>query len=151
MSGGEIAGLIAAGAFAVLVLVACYVLLKMGRIFDETAARVRQTTATIDEGTARVRQAGETVDEVNTALAHVNVELAKVETITTNVEAMSSNLAALTSLFAAMLGGPVVKVAAFSYGVRRAAAKRARGDLEARIKTETHSQATALKAVRKGR
>jgi uncharacterized protein YoxC len=151
MSGGEIAGLIAAGAFAVLVLVACYVLLKMGRIFDETAARVRQTTATIDEGTARVRQAGETVDEVNTALAHVNVELAKVETITTNVEAMSSNIAALTSLFAAMLGGPVVKVAAFSYGVRRAAGKRARGDLEARISTGTKSQGTALKAVRKGR
>jgi uncharacterized protein YoxC len=151
MSGGEIAGLIAAGAFAVLVLVACYVLLKMGRIFDETAARVRQTTATIDEGTARVRQAGETVDEVNTALAHVNVELAKVETITTNVEAMSSNIAALTSLFAAMLGGPVVKVAAFSYGVRRAAAKRARGDLEARITTQTTSQRTALKAARRGR
>jgi uncharacterized protein YoxC len=151
MSGGEIAGLIAAGAFAVLVLVACYVLLKMGRIFDETAARVRQTTATIDEGTARVKQAGATVDEVNTALAHVNVELAKVETITTNVEAMSSNVAALTSLFAATLGGPVVKVAAFSYGVRRAAAKRARGDLQARIKADTNAQRAVVKAARKGR
>jgi uncharacterized protein YoxC len=151
MSGGAIAGLIAAGAFAVLVLVACYVLLKLGRIFDETAARVRQTTATIDEGTARVKQAGATVDEVNTALAHVNVELAKVETITTNVEAMSSNVAALTSLFAATLGGPVVKVAAFSYGVRRAAAKRARGDLEARIQAEHKSERAAIKAARKGR
>ena len=151
MSGGAIAGLIAAGAFAVLVLVACYVLLKLGRIFDETAARVRQTTATIDEGTARVRQAGETVDEVNTALAHVNVELAKVETITTNVEAMSNNVAALTSLFAAMLGGPVVKVAAFSYGVRRASAKRARGDLEDRIRADQRRDRAALKSARKGR
>jgi uncharacterized protein YoxC len=151
MSGGAIAGLIAAGAFAVLVLVACYVLLKMGRIFDETAARVRQTTATIDEGTARVRQAGETVDEVNIALAHVNVELAKVETITTNVETMSNNVAALTSLIAAMLGGPVVKVAAFSYGVRRATAKRAQGDLEARIRDDKKRERVALKAARGSR
>jgi uncharacterized protein YoxC len=151
MSGGEIAGLIAAGAFAVLVLVACYVLLKMGRIFDETAARVRQTTATIDEGTARVKQAGETVDEVNTVLAHVNVELAKVETITNNVEAMSTNVAALTSLFAATLGGPVVKVAAFSYGVRRAAARRARGEFEAQVRDQLRAERAASKAAKAAR
>jgi len=33
---------------------------------------------------------------------------------------MSTNVNALTSLFAATLGSPVVKVAAFSYGVRTA-------------------------------
>ncbi|HMT90388.1 MAG TPA: hypothetical protein PKC73_12220, partial [Dermatophilaceae bacterium] len=48
---------------------------------------------------------------------------------------MASNVNALTSLFAATLGGPLVKVAAFSYGVRSAmggrsarAADRASGE-----------------------
>jgi NurA-like 5'-3' nuclease len=154
MSGGEIAGLIAAGAFALLVLVACYVLLKMGRIFDETAARVRQTTATIDEGTARVKQAGETVDEINTALAHVNFELAKVEIITANVETMSKNMAALTSILATTFGSPVIKVAAFSYGVRRAASRQSRGEVETRIRDRVKAERAAgkaAKAPRKGR
>lgn len=132
MSAGAIAGLIAAGAFLILALVGCLVLLKLGRIFDEVAERVRQTDRTIDEGTARVRQAGTTVDEVNQALAQVNVELARVDTIATNVASITGNVSALTGVFAATLGGPVVKVAAFSYGVRRATAKRSRGEIEVR-------------------
>jgi uncharacterized protein YoxC len=132
MSAGEVAGLIAAGAFAVLVLVACYVLLKLGRIFDETAARVRQTSQVIDEGTARVRQAGETVAEVNTALASVNTELVKVSIITDSVQTLSTNASAMSSLFATTLGGPMIKLAAFSYGVRRAATRRARVDRKVR-------------------
>jgi uncharacterized protein YoxC len=151
MSGGAIAGLIAAGAFAVLVLFSCYVLLKVGKIFDELAARVRQTGAVIDEGTARVRQAGTTVDEINAALNHVNVELTKVDTITDHVTSVSSNVSALTGLFAATLGGPVVKVAAFTYGVRRAAAKRARSDVEGRVRREIKNEKSARRtAARSG-
>jgi len=116
MSAGAIAGLIAAGSFLILALVGCFVLFKLGRIFDE--------------GTARVRQAGTTVDEVNQALAHVNTELERVDSIAANVQTITGNVSALTGLFAATLGGPVVKVAAFSYGVRRAAAKRSRGELQ---------------------
>jgi uncharacterized protein YoxC len=130
MSAGAIAGLIAAGSFLILALVGCFVLFKLGRIFDEIADRVRQTDRTIDEGTARVRQAGTTVDEVNQALAHVNTELERVDSIAANVQTITGNVSALTGLFAATLGGPVVKVAAFSYGVRRAAAKRSRGELQ---------------------
>ena len=40
---------------------------------------------------------------------------------------MSSNVAALTSVFAATLGSPLIKVAAFSYGVRSAAKKKREG------------------------
>ena len=49
-----------------------------------------------------------------------NEQLARVDGITTNVSAMTTNASALTSLFAATLGSPVVKVAAFTYGVRSA-------------------------------
>ena len=39
---------------------------------------------------------------------------------------MSTNVNALTSLFAATLGGPLIKVAAFSFGVRMAVGSRRR-------------------------
>jgi uncharacterized protein YoxC len=149
MSGGAIAGLIAAGAFSVLVLFGCYVLFKLGKIFDEAAARVRQTGLAIDEGTARVRQAGATVDEVNLALSHVNKELDRVDAITANVQSISTNISSLTSLFAATLGGPVVRVAAFTYGVRRAAAKRSRADIESRVTAEIKADRAARRVARR--
>jgi uncharacterized protein YoxC len=151
MSGGAIAGLIASGAFAVLVLFGCYVLVKLGKIFDEAAARVRQTGIAIDEGTARVRQAGSTVEEVNVALSHVNKELDRVDAITANVQSITTNVSSMTSLFAATLGGPVVRVAAFTYGVRRAAAKRTRADVNSRVQAEIKAEKAARRAARRGR
>jgi uncharacterized protein YoxC len=148
MSAGAVAGLIAAGAFLVLALFGCYALTKLAKIFDEVADRVKQTDRAIDESTDRIRQAGTTVTEVNTALASVNVELAKVEQITTHVESITGNVSALTSVFAATLGGPVIKVAAFSYGVRRAAAKRTSADIESRVKREMKAEQVAKQRVR---
>jgi hypothetical protein len=58
---------------------------------------------------------------------------------------MSNNVAGLTTLFAATLGSPVVKVAAFSYGVRRAARGRAKDDLEKRVKAEMKAERTGRK------
>ena len=150
MSAGAVAGLIAAGAFLVLALFGCYALAKLARIFDEVGDRVRQTDRAIDESTDRIRQAGTTVDEVNTALASVNIELAKVEQITTHVESITGNFSALTSIFAATLGGPIIKVAAFSYGVRSAASKRANADVQSRGKSEMKAEKQAAKAARKG-
>jgi uncharacterized protein YoxC len=149
MSGGAVAGLIASGAFAVLVLFACYVLYKLGRIFDEAAARVRQTGLVIDEGTARIRQAGATVDEVNVALAHVNKELDRVDAITANVQTVTTNVSSLTSLFAATIGGPVVRVAAFSYGVRQAVAKRAKADVTARVSAQMKAEKAQRRTARR--
>jgi hypothetical protein len=48
-----------------------------------------------------------------------------VDAITSNVQQVTTNVSALTSLFAATLGSPLVKVAAFSYGVRQAMSGRA--------------------------
>ena len=44
----------------------------------------------------------------------------RVDDITGNAANVSSNVAALTSVVAATLGSPLIKVAAFSYGVRSA-------------------------------
>jgi uncharacterized protein YoxC len=151
MSAGAVAGLIAAGAFLIIALFTCYALAKLARILDEVADRVRQTDRVIDESTDRIRQAGTTVDEVNTALASVNVELARVEQISTHVESITGNISALTSVFAATLGGPVIKVAAFTYGVRRAASKRSTADIESRVRAEVKSEKALTKATRKGK
>jgi uncharacterized protein YoxC len=110
MSVGDVAGLIAALAFVLLVGVIAVPLVKLGKVLDETRLTVRG----ISESTLPL------LSEVTTTVATTNEQLVKVDAITTNVAQVSTNVSALTSLFAATLGSPVVKVAAFSYGVRQA-------------------------------
>ena len=112
MSVGDVAGLIAAIAFVLLVGALAVPLLKLGRVFDEAGAAVRQLT----EHTVPV------LDEAATAVASSNTQLEKVDAITTAAASVSENVSALTALFTATVGGPLIKVAAFSHGVRRALA-----------------------------
>lgn len=122
MSAGEWAGVIAAAAFVLLVIFLAVPLLKLGRTLDETTLAIRKA----HEG------AGPLLDGAATTVSQVNSNLVRVEGITTNAQSLSSNAAALASLFATTLGGPVVKVAAFSYGVRKATAARRRSDADTR-------------------
>jgi hypothetical protein len=71
------------------------------------------------------------LDEAATTVASTNDQLVKVDTITTSAAQVSENVSALAGLYASTLGRPLVKVAAFSYGVRQAfagAARSSRGD-----------------------
>lgn len=115
----------------------CYVLVKLGAVLGSTEELIDGVT----ERTVPL------LGEVTTTVVHVNHELERVDAITENVQTMSNNVAGLTTLFAATLGSPVVKVAAFSYGVRRAAKGKARDDLEKRVK----DQMKAERAEKKGR
>ncbi len=126
LTGGQVAGLIVAVFFAIAVIVLCYILLKLGKILEET----QKLVAGITDQTVPL------LGQVTTSVVHVNEELTRVDAITANVQSMTGNISSLTSLFAATLGSPVVKVAAFSYGVRRAAGKRDRDEVEKRIKAE---------------
>jgi hypothetical protein len=56
----------------------------------------------------------------NTTVTHVNAQLERLDGITANAQAVTSNVSALTSLFTATLGGPLVRVAALSYGLSKA-------------------------------
>jgi hypothetical protein len=60
------------------------------------------------------------LSQVTDTVASTNEQIVRLDTISANVSSMSTNLNALTSLFAATVGSPVVKVAAFTYGVRSA-------------------------------
>ena len=126
LTAGQVAGLIVAVFFAIAVVVLCYVLLKLGKILEETQRLVAGLT----------EQTMPLLGEVTTSVVHVNQELTRVDAITANVQSMSGNVSALTSLFAATLGSPVIKVAAFSYGVRRAASKRHEKDVNKRVRSE---------------
>ena len=116
MSAGQIAGLIAAGAFVLLVLLLAVPLIKLGRMLDEATIAIRKA----HEGTDPL------LDGANTTLTHVNTRLERVDGITANAHAVSGNVSAMSSLFTATLGGPLVKTAAFSYGVSKALRSRKR-------------------------
>ena len=118
MTAGSIVGLLAVVVFAALVGFMGYPLIKLGKVLDETRLAVRG----LSDGALPL------LTEVTTTVASTNQQLGKVDTITNNVAQVSTNVSALTALFAATLGSPVVKVAAFSYGVRQAmGGRRARG------------------------
>ncbi len=114
---GDVAGLVAAVAFVALVGLLAVPLLKLGRVLDET----RTTIRTLSDDTRPL------LSEVTTTVSHTNEQLVKVDTITTNAAQVATNVSALTALFAATLGSPVVKVAAFTYGVRQAVTGRRTG------------------------
>lgn len=110
MSGGDIAGLIAAVAFVLLVGVLAVPLFKLGGVFDQTRVAVRDLTD----------HAIPVIDEAAALVASSSAQVDKVDTITTSAAEVSQDVAALTALFAATVGRPLLKIAAFTAGVRRA-------------------------------
>ena len=126
LTGGQVAALIAAVFFALLMLALCYLVLKLTKTVDETSRLVASLTD----------QTVPLLGEVTTSVTHINQELTRVDAITANVQSMSGNVSALTSLFAATLGSPIIKVAAFSYGVRSAAGRRHEKDVNRRVREE---------------
>jgi uncharacterized protein YoxC len=139
MSGGEIAGLIAAGAFLMLVLVLAVPILKLGRTVDAATNAINDLT---ERTGPLLSDVDETVKNVNIALGQtqvtldgVNVQLAKVDTITSNAENISANFANLVTVVSAAAANPLVKVASFAYGVRKATAARRHAEQEREVRT----------------
>lgn len=116
---GDIAGTIAALAFVLLVLRMGSVVGKAGKVLDETRAGVREIT---DETVPLLREVTDTV-------AATGQQIARLDTISSNVAAMTTNVSALTSVATATIGRPLIKLAAFTYGVRAAVEVRRRGPL----------------------
>jgi uncharacterized protein YoxC len=138
LSGGEVAGLIVAVFWAVLVCFIAFVLVKLGKVVGDTSRLVNGVTD----------QTVPLLGEVTTSVTHVNAELERVDAITANVQSISTNVSALTGVFAATLGSPLIKVAAFSYGVRRALNDRHEADVRKRVKQEMKAERKARKAAR---
>jgi hypothetical protein len=137
VSAGQWAALIAAGAFVLLVLILAIPLIKLGRTLDEATIAIRKAHMNSDP----------LFTGANTTLNHVNTQLERVDGITANTQAVTGNVSALSSVFTATLGGPLVKVAAFSYGVNRALKARRKAKAEGDGK---HSRRGRRPAARKG-
>jgi hypothetical protein len=120
VSAGEWAALIAAVAFALLAVFLMITLVKVMRTFDEATIAIRKAHMNSDP----------LFTGANTTLNHVNTQLDRVDGITANAQAVTGNVSALSSVFTATLGGPLVKVAAFSYGVNRALKARRKAKAE---------------------
>ena len=110
MTGGDIAGLIAAGVFAVLVAFLAIPLIKLGKVFDETTHAIRDLSQNVTP----------LLEETTSTIAQTNHQLATIDTITSNVAEVTGNVSALVALVAATVGGPLIRIAGFSAGVAAA-------------------------------
>ena len=117
MSVGEVAGLIAAIALCVLVALAAVPLLKLGRVLDETRIAVRDLG---NHSVPILQELKGTVVATNDELAKLGVVTTDAARVSANATVVTENAAQLSTLFATTLGGPLVKTAAFTYGVRKA-------------------------------
>jgi hypothetical protein len=117
MSVGEIAGLIAAVAFVALVAFMAVPLLKLGRVLEELRLAVRDLG---HESVPILTELRGTVRATNDELVKLSVVTEDAAKVSRNATVVSENAAQMTNLFSATLGGPLVKTAAFSYGIRKA-------------------------------
>jgi uncharacterized protein YoxC len=110
LTGGQLAGLIVAIFWAILVSFLAYALLKLARLVKEA------TKLVADLG----EQAAPLIDDMAGTVARANEQLGRMDTVTKQVAGVSQNVSAVTTVMTSVVGGPLVKAAAFSYGVRKA-------------------------------
>ena len=117
MSVGEIAGLVAAIAFVALVAFTAVPLFKLGRVLEELRLAVRDIG---HESVPILTELRGTVAATNTELEKLTLVTDDVAKVSRNATVVTENAAQMATLFSATLGGPLVKTAALSYGVRKA-------------------------------
>ncbi|MFE2599206.1 DUF948 domain-containing protein [Streptomyces sp. NPDC001840] len=115
MTGGEVAGILVAVFWAILVSFLAVVLVRL-------AQTLRATTRLVAEVT---EQAVPLLADASATVRSAQTQLDRVDAIATDVQEVTSNASALSTTVASTFGGPLVKVAAFGYGVRQAMGRRA--------------------------
>lgn len=140
VSAGAVVGLVFAIFFAVGVVFVCFVLLRLAGVLKEAGKLV----AGIADQTVPL------LGEVTNTVVTANQQLGRVDTITENVANVSGNASALVSTFSATVGGPMIKAAAFSYGVRSALAARRKDEVEKRVRAELKAERRTAKTAKKG-
>lgn len=139
MSAGAIVGLIFAIFFAIGVCFFAFVLVRVAEVLKETTKLV----AGITQETVPL------LNEITDTVKNGNAQLVKVDHITDNVETMSKNVSGLVSTATSAIGGPLVKMASFSYGVRAAITSRKNEDVTKRVKAELKADRKARRADKK--
>lgn len=117
MTAGEIAGLLAAVALCALVAFCAVPLFKLGRVLEELRLAVRDVG---HNSVPILQELKSTVEATNDEIAKLSLVTEDVHKVSGHATVVSENAAQMSQLFAATLGGPMVKTAAFTYGVRSA-------------------------------
>jgi hypothetical protein len=110
VTGGEVAGILVAVFWAILVSFLAVVLVRLAQTLKATTKLVADVTD----------QAVPLLSDASAAVRSAQTQLDRVDAIASDVQEVTSNASALSSTVASTFGGPLVKVAAFGYGVRKA-------------------------------
>jgi uncharacterized protein YoxC len=120
VSAGQLAALIAAVSFAVLVGVGVAVLIKLGRVLSTAKRLMIDYSGRADVLLDRAQAA---VDRTNEQLARTDSITASMDQVTANMAELSGHVSALTGLARGMsvaVSTPLTGFAALVHGVRRA-------------------------------
>jgi len=154
VSGVEIGVLIIAGAVVVFVLFLIRPLWKLGATIDAATQTIKDVDKQI---TPILGNVNTTVDNVNTALVQVhssldgvNIQLERLDTITNHAQAVTANVANISSIVGAAASSPLVKVAAFGYGLRKTVAQRKSADEDREVRDALKIRKAEAKAQRRG-
>lgn len=131
MSPGGVAALIAAGAFVMLVLVLAVPILRLRHTVDAATRAINDLN---DRTGPILGNVNTLLGQSQTSLDGVNLQLDRLDTITGHAQQVTANVANLTTVVSAAAANPLVKVAAFTYGVRKATSARRRADDEKEVR-----------------
>jgi hypothetical protein len=107
MNGADVAALIWAIAFAVLVIFLVVVLLKLAKVLDAASATIRETGDSLIP----------LLTELTETTKSTNKQLEKIDVITDNVVDATTNLSSLINSFTRTIGGPLLRVGEIVKGV----------------------------------
>ncbi|MFJ9827849.1 DUF948 domain-containing protein [Streptomyces sp. NPDC101160] len=138
MTGGEVAGILVAVFWAILVSFLAVVLVRLAQTLKATTRLVADVTD----------QAVPLLADASTAVRAAQTQLDRVDAIASDVQEVTANASALSTTVASTFGGPLVKVAAFGYGVRRALG-RGRPDAPAATERRTVIVGRAVPSARR--
>ena len=147
MNAGQIAALVAAGAFLMLAIALVRPIWRLGSTVDAATRAINdlndRTAPLLHNMNATVENVNTALGQVHTSLDGVNIQLAKIDTMTGHAQNVTANVANLATVVSAAAANPLVKVAAFGYGVRKAATARRHTEQEREVRTALKEQRRA--------
>ncbi len=116
LTAGQVAGLIVAMFWAILVCFLAMVLVKLARLINETTKMVAELGDKVPP----------LLDDVTITVGETNRQLVTVDAIAGNVKEVTDHAAKVSRVASGLMTGPVIKVSALRYGLRRAVDGRRR-------------------------
>jgi hypothetical protein len=128
MNAAELAALIAAVFWALLVSVGVFVLFRLSRLLSESSRLVADLRdrgdVLLDRAQAAVDGAQAAVDRAGKQLDRTESVVASMDELEAGMNELAGQVTALAGLGRAIAGGPVGRAGALAYGVRRAVSLR---------------------------